>query len=660
MPRPAQRLTALAFLLSSTAALAQNAPAPADPALQPKPASTVTAAAQQEAAKNLPIEDGRDAEFARRGFLASLTDPVIRNKAGSPVWSVAGYDFVTGPAPASVHPSLWREMGSLKLHGLFEVLDGVYQVRGFDVSNMTVVRGATGWIVIDPLTNRETAAAAMELVNAKLGPRPVVAVIYSHSHADHFGGVRGVVSEADVKAGKTAVLAPAKFMEETASENIMAGAAMGRRANYQFGIGLSPGPQGQMGSGIGMGVAGGEITLIAPTDTIAHTGETRVIDGLALEFQIVSGSEAPSELNVYIAPHRTFLSSEMSTCSLHNILTPRGAKVRDTHAWAGYLDEALRLYGKRSDVVISSHCWPRFGQDEVAGMLASQRDNYRYLHDQSVRRMNRGETPVELAEGLAQPPELAGQWYNRGYYGTYNHNSKAVYQWYLGWYDANPVNLNPWPPVERAKRYVTAMGGPKKVIAQVKKAVAAGDYRWSSELLSQVVFADPTNGLARTLLADSFEQQGYQAESAIWRNQFLSAARDLRQGYKPGANGTQSPDMISAVPTQLLIDSVATRYDPAKNAGGDLRVNLVITDREEVVGIEAGKSVLIGRVGQPAAGPTVTLTGPRQLMLALLFLKTPLAQLQQLGLKVEGDPVAIATLQAALDPISGGFPIAEP
>lgn len=656
MPSPAPRLAALALLLCSTAIFAETA----DPTLEPKPASAATLAAQQRATESLPAEDGRDAEFAQRGFLGSREDPIIRNGKGQPVWNLAGYDFVTGAAPASVHPSLWREMGILRHHGLYEVSDGVWQVRGFDVSNMTVVRGATGWIVIDPLTTRETAAAAMELVNAKLGARPVVAVIYSHSHADHFGGVRGVVSDADVKSGKTAIIAPGKFMEETASENVMAGAAMGRRANYQFGVGLSPGPQGQMGSGIGMGVSGGEITLIAPTDTIERTGETRVVDGVALEFQIVSGSEAPSELNVFIVPHRTLLSAEMSTCSLHNILTPRGAKVRDTHAWAGFLDEALQLYGGRSDTVISSHCWPRFGQGEVNGMLASQRDNYRYLHDQSVRGMNQGQTPVELAEGITQPPELAQQWFNRGYYGTYSHNSKAVYQWYLGWYDANPVNLNPWPPQERAKRYVAAIGGPKKVIAQARKAMAAGDYRWSSELLSQLIFADPTNKQARAMLADSFEQQGYQAESAIWRNQFLSAARDMRQGYKPGAVNTQSQDMISAVPTQLLLDSVATRYDPAKNTRPGLTLNLVITDRQESAGIEAGRTVLIGRIGRPIGNPSVTITGPRQLILALLFLKTPLAQLEAMGLKVDGDPAAVRALQDALDPLTQGFNIAEP
>lgn len=658
MYRPALRLTGAALLLSSTAALA-NAPV-LPPALQPKPASAATVAAQKAAQASLPAEDGRDAEFAMRGFLGSLTDPVIRNAQGQPVWNVAAYDWVDGPPPATVNPSLWREVSNLRKHGLFEVGDGVWQVRGFDISNMTVVRGASGWIVIDPLTTRETAAAAIGLVNAKLGKRPVSAVIYSHSHADHFGGVRGITSDADVKAGKTVIIAPGKFMEETASENVMAGAAMGRRATYQFGTALKPGAQGQMGSGIGMGTSGGEITLIAPTDIVEKTGETRVVDGVAMEFQIVSGSEAPSELNVYLVPQRAFLSSEMSTCSLHNILTPRGAKVRDAHAWAGFLDEALQLYGSRSNVVISSHCWPRFGQGEVTGMLASQRDNYRYLHDQTVRLMNRGETQAEIAERLTQPADLSQQWFNRGYYGTYSHNSKAIYQWYLGWYDANPANLNPWPPQDRAKRYVAAMGGAKKVLATARAAMASGDYRWASDLLNQMVFADPANQQARALLADSYEQQGYQAESGIWRNQFLSAARELREGYTAEASRTQSGDMIAAVPTQLLMDSMATRYDPAKNARPDQSINLVVTDRKETVGLDAGKNVLIARVGQPAANPVATVTGPRQLILALLFMKLPLAQLQAVGLKIEGDAAAISAIQAALDSVPSGFNIVEP
>lgn len=642
----------MALILGAGSAAAQTADAP-------KPASAATQAKQVAAAAALPTEDGRDAAFSSRGFIATRSDPVIANAQGRQVWRTDTYAFVEGPPPSTVHPSLWREMTNLKAAGLYAVADGVWQVRGFDVSNMTVVLGAKGWIVIDPLTTRETAAAAMDLVNAQLGKRPVSAVIYSHSHADHFGGVRGVIDEADAAARKVPVIAPARFTEEAASENIIAGAAMGRRANYQFGAGIAPGPQGQMGSGIGMGVAAGEITLIAPNDLIEKTGDTRTVDGVPLEFQIVSGSEAPSELNVYIAPAKAFLSAEMSTCSLHNILTPRGAKVRDTHAWAGFLDEALTLYGGRSDVVLSSHCWPRFGQTEVAGMLASQRDNYRYLHDQTVRRMNRGATAPEIAEELVQPPALAAQWYNHGYYGTYSHNSKAVYQFYLGWYDANPSNLNPWPPADRARKYVAALGGAKKVIALARKAMAEGDYRWSSDLLNQAVFADLANRQARSLLADSYEQQGYQSESGIWRNQFLSAARDLRQGYRSGATNTQSADLIAAVPTQLLLDSVATRFDPARFGTSPGTINLVMPERKETAGIELSGTTMIPRMGAQRSAK-VTITAPRRALLALLFLKMPLDQLEATGLKVEGDRVLAQTWLDAIDPLTAGFNIAEP
>jgi alkyl sulfatase BDS1-like metallo-beta-lactamase superfamily hydrolase len=658
--RRASRLALAAWLVGAALpANAETPPASADPALAAKPASAATIAAQQAVAAALPQEDGRDAAFAAQGFMASTAEPLIRDATGKPVWNLAAYDWVQGPAPASVNPSLWREVGLLKRHGLFAVAEGVWQVRGFDVSNMTVIRGSTGWILVDPLTTSETAAAALALVNAQLGTRPVSAVIYSHSHADHFGGVRGVVAEADVAAGKVPVLAPAHFIEEAASENILAGAAMGRRAQYQFGGGLAPGAQGQMGSGIGLGVSSGTITLIAPTDTVTRTGETRVVDGVPMEFQIVSGSEAPSELNVYLPGQKVLLSAEMSTCSLHNILTPRGAKVRDALAWAGYLDEALRLYGTRSEAVISSHCWPRFGQAEVSRMLASQRDNYRVLHDQTLRLMNRGETPAEIAEQLVQPPALAADWYNHGYYGTYNHNAKAVYQFYLGWYDAVPANLNPWPPVDRAKRLVAAIGGTGKVIAQAQAAMKTGDYRWSSELLSAAVFADPASKAARAMLADSYEQQGYQAESAIWRNQFLAAASELRRGRISSATSSQSQDMIAAVPTQLLLDSVATRLDPAKLAGRRMAINLVMPERGETAGIELTGTAMLARMAA-ASDVQATLTGPRRMLLGLLFLKLPLSQLEAAGLKVAGDRAAVEAWLAALDPMAGAFNIVEP
>ncbi|QIG53209.1 MBL fold metallo-hydrolase [Altererythrobacter sp. BO-6] len=624
-----------------------------------KPASHATIEAQRAAASTLPADGTRDADFATRGFVATRVDPVIRNARGEPVWNLDAYAFVTGDAPATVHPSLWRHMKYLKQHGLYRVAENVWQVRGFDLSNMTVIRGNTGWILIDPLTTQEVAAAALELVNETLGERPVSAVIYSHSHVDHFGGVRGVASAHDVAAGRISIIAPEHFMEEAASENVMAGGAMQRRAAFQFGAGLVPGNSGQMGSGIGAAVSRGQITLLAPTDTITYTGETRTIDGVDLEFQIVSGSEAPSELNVYIAPARTFLTAEIATCTLHNILTPRGAKVRDARAWAGFLDEAVQDFAPKSDVVISSHCWPQFGNAEATEWLTAQRDNYRFLHDQTVRRMNQGATMAEIAEDLSQPAELGEEWSTHGYYGTYSHNSKAIYQYYLGWYDAVPANLHAHPPVARAQRTVEALGGAERVIALARNAMATGDYRWSSDLLQQLVFAAPDNSEAKLLLADSYEQQGYQAESAIWRNQFLVAANELRSGRAP-SNATQSPDLIAAIPTELLLDSAATRYSPGKLGRERMNARLNLTDRAETAVIEANGNVMIGRMGDGAGTADVTLTGPRQLMLGLLFLKLPLAQMQAAGLQVDGDPAALQAMLDALDPLPASFDIVTP
>ena len=624
-------------------------------------ASPATSAAQQDAAGQLPPDGTRDAEFSRRGFLATRSDQIITGANGKPVWNLAAYAFVDGPAPSTVHPSLWRHMRHLKHHGLYQVTDNVWQVRGFDLSNMTIIRGASGWIVIDPLTSVETARAAMELVNATLGQRSVSAVIYSHSHADHFGGVRGVADPAEVAAGRTQVIAPEGFMEEATSENVMAGGAMMRRAAYQFGTGMTPGPQGQMGSGIGTAVSGGTLSLIPPTLTIAKTGETRVVDGVALEFQIVSGSEAPAEFNVFIAPEKTFLAAEIATCTLHNILTPRGAKVRDARAWAHYLDEAVTRYAPQSNAVISSHCWPIFGRDQGTQWLTAQRDNYRWLHDQTVRRMNRGETMHEIAGALdaAPPPGLAEEWSTHGYYGTVSHNSKAIYQFYLGWYDAVPANLHPHPPVARATRLIAALGGPERTLALARNAMAQGDYRWASDLLQNLVFAAPDTPEAKALLAQSYRQQGYQAESAIWRNQFLAAAGDLTNGRAP-MSAAQSADLIAAIATEELLDSAATRFAPERFARPRLIVALELTDRKEQATLEANGRVLIGRVGDSPSAPDVTVRGPRALMLAMLFLKQPVAAMQQAGLKVEGDAAALQHLIDTLDPLPQGFDIVTP
>jgi alkyl sulfatase BDS1-like metallo-beta-lactamase superfamily hydrolase len=644
---------ALLCAVCSTNALA------AAPDLSQKLASPATISAQAKTSASLPPENGEDEDFASRGFVATLADPVIRNKEGKPVWNLDAYKWMDGKAPDSVNPSLWRHQNILRKSGLFKLAEGMWQIRGFDVSNMTVVQGKTGWILIDPLTNRETGAAALGLVNAQLGNRPVAAVIYSHSHGDHYGGVRGVTSLEDVQAGKTAIIAPEHFIEETSSENVMAGPAMGRRANYQFGGSLNPGALGQMGSGIGNAIPGGDITLIAPTDLIRKTGETRVIDGVTFEFQMVPETEAPAEMNIYLPAPRTFIAAEIATCSLHNILTPRGAKVRDALGWANYLNEAINLYADRSDTIASSHCWPHFEQERLRSYLSLQRDNYKYLHDQTVRMMNKGLTQAEIAEALVPPPALQAEWSTHGYYGTYSHNAKAVYQRYLGWYDAVPANLNPLPPQQRGSKYVAAMGGASKVIAAAKKAMATGEYRWSADVLNHLVFADPKNTQGRALLADSYEQMGYQAEASTWRNMYLSAARDLREGVKPGA-AIQSTDTISAIPTGLLLDSIATRLDPAVIGTKALKFNFNITDRAEKARISVGNAVMITEMAQAHNAPAATLSGPRPMFLGLFFLKMPLAKLEAAGLKVEGDRAAVEALLSAIEPMPGPFNIAEP
>jgi alkyl sulfatase BDS1-like metallo-beta-lactamase superfamily hydrolase len=649
------RAGAAIALLAASTAFAQSADAPSPTA------SEATRAAQQSAAAALPADGTRDADFSTRGFLATRADPLITGAGGKPVWNLAAYAFVDGPAPDTVHPSLWRHMRYLKHHGLYRVTDNVWQVRGFDVSNMTIIRGQTGWIVIDPLTSVEAAGAAIALVDATLGKRPVSAVIYSHSHGDHFGGVRGVVDQAEVAAGRVPVIAPAGFMEEATSENVIAGGAMTRRAAYQFGTGLTPGATGQMGSGIGLGLSSGTLSLIPPTDTIATTGETRVVDGVKLEFQIVSGTEAPAEFNVFIAPEKTFLAAEIATCSLHNILTPRGAKIRDARAWALYLDEAVTRYAPQSDTVISSHCWPIFGKDQGSAWLGAQRDNYRWLHDQTLRRLNRGETMDEIAEALEKspPPGLAEEWSTHGYYGTISHNAKAIYQFYLGWYDAVPANLHPHPPVERATRLINALGGSDRTLALAHNAMIEGDYRWASDLLQNVVFAEPDNAAAKALLAESYEQQGFQSESAIWRNQFLAAARDLRQGRVAGT-AVQSADLIAAVSTQELLDSAATRFAPERFGARRITVGIDLPDRKETAMIEANGRVLIGRTGALPASPDVTIRGPRAMLLAMLFLKQPVSAMQTAGLQVDGDPAVFQALLDALDPVPQGFDIVLP
>ena len=565
--------------------------------------SDATRASNAAFSQTLPWGDREDEDFATRGFVSAYDQPQIRTADGSRVvWDFTAYDFLRGAAPDTVNPSLWRHAQLLARAGLFRVTDRVYQIRGFDVSNMTIVVGDTGLIIVDPLSSAETAAAGLALARRTLGDKPVVAVIYTHSHIDHFGGVRGVVPN---PAG-VEIIAPDHFMEHAVTENVIAGNAMSRRAQYQFGAGLPPGPEGQMTSGIGLAVSNGTFTLIPPTRTITHTGETLTIDGVRIEFQLTPDTEAPSEMNFLFPDFGVLLIAENATASMHNILTPRGALVRDAKAWADYLTEVLRLYGDRTQVMVNSHAWPRFGGDRVRDFLTSHRDAYKYLHDQTVRLMNAGYTDREIAEQVRLPASLSARWFNHGYYGTMMHNSRAVYQRYMGWYDANPTNLNPLPPAEEGVRFVRAMGGEDRVLAEGQRAFDEGDYRWAARVLNNLVFANPQNTAARQLLARTHRQMAYQAESAIWRNMYLTAARELEQGPPQRGPQTQSADLIGATPTSYILDLLAVRLNPERLGDRHYAFNLVFPERNERFAVTIRNGVLVYERDQTVDGPTVT------------------------------------------------------
>ena len=629
---------ALALATAATAALAADPP------------SVPTLASQTAVLKALPFEDRQDFDFASRGFVGTRADPKIAGPRGV-AWDLSAYDFLKAPAPPTVNPSLWRQAQLLSKHGLFKVADGVWQVRGFDVANTTFIQGKTGWIVIDTLTTKETAKAALDLVNEKLGARPIVAIIYTHSHSDHFGGARGMVSQADVDSGKVKVIAPAGFLEEAVNENVLAGNAMNRRAFYQFGYFLPPGPQGQISSGIGQAISKGEITLLPPTLSVDHTGQEMVIDGVRLQFQITPGTEAPAEMNINLPDLHVLDMAENANVSMHNVLTPRGALVRDARAWADYMTQSIRLYGDGTQVVMTSHGWPRFGHDVAIRFLSDQRDAYKYLHDQTVRMMDEGLTGPEIANRIALPASLQKDWFDRGYYGSMSFNSRAVYQRYMGFYDANPVNLAPLDPADQSARYVAAMGGADKVAALAKAASDQGDYRWAATLLNNVVLGDSRNTAARQALASVYDQLGYQTENAIWRNMYLVAAMELRSGV-PAASSAAGLDLIRNMPTSMLLDLVAVRLNPDKVAGASVRMELVFPERKEQFYVTVHNGVL---VAEPIAAPgpvDATVTLPRAGLIQALFLGVPAP-----GAKVDGDAAALPRLVGWLDTFKPDFPI---
>ncbi len=621
--------------------------------------SEATRAANAEMAQTLPWADREDEDFAARGFVATWDPPQINAADGRVVWDFHAYDFLQGAAPETVNPSLWRHAGLLVRAGLFQVRERVYQVRGFDVSNMTIIVGDTGLILVDPLTSMEPAQAALALVRRTVGDLPVRAVIYTHSHVDHFGGVRGVVDPADVAAGRVEIIAPEGFMEHAVTENVIAGNAMGRRAQYQFGAALTPGPEGQMTSGVGIAISAGTFTLIPPTRTIARTGETLTVDGVRIEFQVTPETEAPAEMNFFLPDLGVLCLAENANATMHNILTPRGALVRDAKAWADYLTEALRLYGDRTEYMVTSHAWPRFGHDRVVDFIASHRDAYKYLHDQTVRLMNAGYTDREIAEQVRLPEALASRWFNRGYYGTMMHNSRAVYQRYMGWYDGNPADLNPLPPEEEATRFVRAMGGAERVLAEGQRAFDEGDYRWAARVLNQLIFAAPDNRDARVLLARAHRQMAYQAESAIWRNMYLMAAQELEDGVARRGSGVQSADLVAATPTSYILDLLAVRLNPERLGERRYAFNLVFPERDESFAVTIANGVLVHEAGVTLTdAPTVT--SQRGAFLQAMATGTMVRAVLSGSVRISGNRRALEGLGEVFDTPDPNFAIVTP
>ena len=617
--------------------------------------SEAVRAANEALSASLPFDDDADFAAADRGFIGTLDDPVIRDDQGAVVWDASSYDFVDGDAPDSVNPSLWRQSRLVAKHGLYEVVPGIYQARGLDLSVMSFIEGDTGVIVVDPLISKETAVAALELYRAHRGDRPIVAVIHTHSHIDHFGGVLGIVSQDEVDAGDVQIIAPEGFVEHAVAENVYAGTAMGRRAGYMYGAVLARGPKGQVGAGLGQTTSTGEATMIVPTLHIRETGETHAIDGVEIEFQMAPGTEAPSEMHFHLPGFRALCMAENATHTLHNLLTLRGALVRDPHVWSQYLTEAIERYGDDTDVVFASHHWPTWGADEVRRFLAIQRDLYAYLHDQTLRMLNQGLTGAEIAEVIQLPPALERRWSTHGYYGSVSHNVKAIYQRYMGWFDGNPARLWPHPPQAQAQRYVEAMGGIDRVVELAQAAFDGGDFRWAATLLDHAVFTDAAHEAARALYADTLEQLAYGSENGTWRNFFLSGATELRDGNFGTPTTATAPAIRAQLPPEQVCDAVASRVDGPRAWDLDLALDVTLTDlgRSFHLTLRNGVLVYVEREPAPDAALHLSLDKPRLLRLAG-------GDLSPDGVEVTGDLGILRQLIDVLDQGDPDFDIVVP
>lgn len=630
---------------------------------EPKDASSFTKEKNAQVLKDLPFSDTQDFTDAKKGFIATTPELIIKNDKGEVVWDMKSYEYQMGTGvPVTVNPSLWRVAQINSLNGLFQVTDKVYQIRGFDISNMTIIEGTKGLIIIDPMISAETAKAGLDLYYKNRPQKPISAVIYSHSHVDHYGGVKGIVDEKDVKSGKVKVLAPSGFLEEAVKENVYAGNAMSRRSFYQYGSMLPRNPKGHVDTGLGKTVSsGGNVTLIPPTDIIKTTGEKRTIDGVQIEFLMAPNTEAPAEMLMYFPQFKLLNTAEDATHTLHNLYTLRGAQVRDAENWWKVLDEAVARYGDKTDVVIAQHHWPKWGNKEIVSYLSNQRDAYKYLNDQTLRLINKGYTMNEIAENLKLPQNLDQDWALRGYYGSVSHDIKAIYQRYLGWYDSNPANLNPLPPEESAKKYVEYMGGSAAVMKKAREAYNKGDYRWAAEVMNKVVFAEPNNTAAKNLQADILEQLGYQSENGTWRNEYLMGAYELRNGTPKITATTASPDTLNAMTPDMILDYFGMHIIGDKANGKKMIINWEEPNLKEKYVISLENSALVYRKVNSFGNADLSMTIPKESLLGIAGNATTLdKEIQDGRAKVTGDTSKFNELLETFDSFTPDFNIVTP
>ena len=610
----------------------------------------------------LPEASETDFELARKGFIGTIDHARALHEAGHAVWDMEPFAFIgDNEAPPTVNPSLWRQAQLNSIHGLFEVTPGLYQVRNFDLSNITFIEGDSGIIVIDPLISAETARTSLELYRKHRGNRPVKAVIYTHSHVDHYGGVRGVLGAEEIEAGSVRIIAPDGFLKEAVSENVLAGNAMGRRATYMYGALLPRDAKGHVDSGLGKTVSLGSVNLVPPNEIVETTGTMLTVDGVEIVFQITPDTEAPAEMNFYFPQFKALCMAENCSCHLHNVYTPRGALVRDAKSWSYYIDEAIDLFAQDADILFASHHWPRWGRGEVIKYLRKQRDMYKFVHDQTLRMANHGLTPIEIAEEIELPPTLASEWYTRGYYGTLNHNAKAVYQRYLGWFDGNPAHLHPLPPVESGRRYVEFMGGADELLGKARSAFEEGDYRWVAEVVNHLVFAEPDNASARELQADALEQLGYQAESGPWRAFYLTAAMELRNPRVPSpVPRPQNSETIKGLPVEEVLDTFSVRLNGPGVGMTEFRFNLEFTDTNETFSVVVENAVWHHYRDKSEADPDAALKISKRSFVELMLKEKTLKEIERDGTVVNGDRNKVEALVSHIDIFDLWFEIVLP